>query len=281
MPRLDSKCGAWHNGAGQKRKETEDLCRMCAKLLSWNVNGIRALMTKGLSDIFHEMDADIFCFQETKASPEQANFTPPGYLCFWNCAEKKGYSGTAIYSKKTPLSVRLGLGDAAHDTEGRLLTLEFEDYFVVNVYSPNSKPQLERLAYRQIWEEAFRTYLKTLRESAHKGVIVCGDLNVAHEEIDLAHPAANRFSAGFTDEERGCFTRLLAAGFTDSYRFLHPDTRGAYTWWSYRTNARARGVGWRLDYFLVSDDLRPRVCNAKIHADIMGSDHCPVGITLR
>lgn len=247
------------------------------KFISWNVNGLRACITKGFEDIFKELDADFFCLQETKMQEGQLDLEFEGYESYWNYAEKKGYSGTAIYSKHTPLSVSYGIGIPEHDTEGRVITLEMPDFFLVCVYVPNSQDGLRRLDYRMQWEDAFRTYLKGLM--ARKGVIVCGDLNVAHEPIDLKNPATNHFNAGFSDEERGKFSELLASGFTDSWRSLNPD-KVKYSWWSYRANARANNAGWRIDYFLVSDNLKSRIAGAEIHNDIFGSDHCPVELNI-
>ncbi|MBQ2068959.1 MAG: exodeoxyribonuclease III [Bacteroidales bacterium] len=247
------------------------------KFISWNVNGLRACAGKGFADIFKAFDADFFCLQETKMQEGQLDLEFEGYESYWNYAEKKGYSGTAIYSKHTPLSVSYGIGIPEHDTEGRVITLEMPDFFLVCVYVPNSQDGLRRLDYRMQWEDAFRTYLKGLM--AKKGVIVCGDLNVAHEPIDLKNPATNHFNAGFSDEERGKFSELLAAGFTDSWRSLNPD-KVKYSWWSYRANARANNAGWRIDYFLVSDNLKGRIAGAEIHNDIFGSDHCPVELNI-
>ncbi|MBR0298280.1 MAG: exodeoxyribonuclease III [Bacteroidales bacterium] len=247
------------------------------KFISWNVNGLRACAGKGFADIFKAFDADFFCLQETKMQEGQLDLEFEGYESYWNYAEKKGYSGTAIYSKHTPLSVSYGIGIPEHDTEGRVITLEMPDFFLVCVYVPNSQDGLRRLDYRMQWEDAFRTYLKGLM--AKKGVIVCGDLNVAHEPIDLKNPATNHFNAGFSDEERGKFSELLASGFTDSWRSLNPD-KVKYSWWSYRANARANNAGWRIDYFLVSDNLKSRIAGAEIHNDIFGSDHCPVELNI-
>ena len=249
------------------------------KLVSWNVNGLRACAGKGFLDFFRTADADLFALQETKLQAGQWTEPFEGYREFWNYAEKKGYSGTAVFSKREPLSVRYGIGIEEHDREGRVLALEFPTFFFVCVYTPNSKQQLERLDYRCRWEDAFRAYLKGL-EAEGKPVVVCGDMNVAHEEIDLKNPASNRRSAGFTDEERGKFSELLAAGFLDTFRTLHPDARDAYSWWSYRARAREHNVGWRIDYFLVSEALRPRVRAASLHPDVLGSDHCPVELVL-
>lgn len=248
------------------------------KLISWNVNGLRACMGKGFADYFAAADADLFCVQETKLQAGQIDFAPEGYYAYWNYAEKKGYSGTAVFSKREPLRVAYGIGIPQHDTEGRVITLEFEEYYFVCVYTPNAQSELVRLAYRMEWEDAFRDYLTAL--DAQKPVIVTGDMNVAHQEIDLKNPKTNHESAGFTDEERGKFTQLLGAGFTDTFRALHPDTLHAYSWWSYRFKSRERNTGWRIDYFLVSNRLFPRVADAAIHADVMGSDHCPVSIVL-
>ena len=248
------------------------------KLISWNVNGRRAVAGKGFADIFTELDADFFCLQETKLQAGQLDLEFLGYTSYWNYADKKGYSGTAIYTKHTPLSVNYGIGVDEHDHEGRVVTLEMEDFFLVNVYTPNSQDGLRRLPYRMQWEDAFRAYLCGLAEK--KGVIVCGDMNVAHEEIDLKNPATNHFNAGFSDEERAKMTELLAAGFTDSWRSLHPE-EVKYSWWSYRMAARERNVGWRIDYFLVSDNFKDHIVSAEIHNDIFGSDHCPVELVIR
>ena len=249
------------------------------KFVSWNVNGLRACMTKGFADYFAASDADVFCLQETKLQAGQIDFAPAGYHAYWNYAQKKGYSGTAVFTREEPLSVTYGLGIPEHDTEGRVITLEFPEFYFVCVYTPNAQEGLTRLSYRMTWEDDFRAYLHRLDE--HKPVVVTGDMNVAHQEIDLKNPKTNRGSAGFTDEERGKFTQLLAAGFTDTFRALHPDALHAYSWWSYRFKARERNTGWRIDYFLVSDRLFPRVADAAIHADILGSDHCPVSLTLQ
>ena len=247
------------------------------KLISWNVNGLRAVAGKGFADIFAELDADFFCLQETKLQAGQIDLEFPGYTSYWNYAEKKGYSGTAIYTRKQPLSVSLGLGIPEHDTEGRVITLEMPDYYLVNVYTPNSQDGLRRLEYRMSWEDAFRSYLCGL--ASRKGVIVCGDMNVAHEEIDLKNPDTNHFNAGFSDEERGKMTELLAAGFVDSWRSAHPG-EAKYSWWSYRMAARERNVGWRIDYFLVSEGLSDRIVSTDIHNEIFGSDHCPVELVI-
>ena len=249
------------------------------KFVSWNVNGLRACMTKGFADFFAASDADVFCLQETKLQAGQIDFAPEGYHAYWNYAQKKGYSGTAVFTREQPLSVSYGLGIPEHDTEGRVITLEFSDFYFVCVYTPNAQAELTRLSYRMTWEDDFRAYLHRLDE--HKPVIVTGDMNVAHQEIDLKNPKTNRGSAGFTDEEREKFTQLLDAGFTDTFRALHPDARDAYSWWSYRFKARERNTGWRIDYFLVSNRLFPRVADAAIHADVLGSDHCPVSLTLQ
>lgn len=248
------------------------------KLISWNVNGLRAVMGKGFVDIFEALDADIFCLQETKLQPEQIKLDLPGYELLWNSADKKGYSGTAVFTKIPPLSVRYDFGDEVHCHEGRTITAEYEDFFLVCCYTPNSQDELKRLDYRMEWEDAFRAYLLSL--DAQKPVVLCGDLNVAHQEIDLKNPKTNRKSPGFSDEERAKMTTLLESGFADTYRRLHPDQVDAYTWWSYRAGARARNVGWRIDYFLVSERLFPRVSSAHIYPEILGSDHCPVGISL-
>ena len=249
------------------------------KLISWNVNGLRACITKGFYDFFQQEDADIFCLGETKMQPEQAVIETPGYHQYWNSAVKKGYSGVAIFTKKEPLSVQYGLGIEEHDQEGRVITLEFEDFFLVNVYTPNSKDGLLRLDYRMTWEDAFRAHLNKLDES--KPVIVCGDMNVAHQEIDLKNPKTNHKNPGFTDEERAKMTELLASGFIDSFRTLYPDKTDAYSWWSYRARAREKNVGWRIDYFLTSARIKEQIEDAVIYADILGSDHCPVGLILK
>lgn len=249
------------------------------KLISWNVNGLRACMNKGFKDFMDEIDADIFCVQETKMQREQADFVFPGYEEFWNSAEKKGYSGTAVFSKQQPLSVTYGLGIEEHDKEGRVITAEYEDFYLVNVYTPNAQRGLERLDYRMVWEDAFRQYVTTLDEK--KPVIICGDLNVAHNEIDLKNFKTNVGNAGFTYEERGKMTELLAAGFVDSFRFLYPDTTGAYSWWSYMFKAREKNAGWRIDYFIVSQKLADKIEDAVIYPQVMGSDHCPVGLILK
>ena len=249
------------------------------KMISWNVNGLRAVVTKGFKDIFTELDADIFCLQETKLQEGQIDLEFPGYKSYWNYAEKKGYSGTAIFTKEEPLSVSLGLGIEEHDKEGRVITLEFDEYYVITVYTPNSQGELKRLPYRMTWEDAFKDYLKKLEEK--KPVIVCGDLNVAHEEIDLKNPKTNRKNAGFSDEEREKMTNLLNSGFIDTFRYFYPETEGIYSWWSYRFKAREKNAGWRIDYFLVSESLKERLVDAKIHTEIMGSDHCPVELDIK
>lgn len=248
------------------------------KLVSWNVNGIRACVTKGFLDFFNEIDADIFCIQESKLQEGQIDLQLPGYHQYWNYAVKKGYSGTAIFTKEEPLSVTYGLGIEEHDQEGRVITLEFPEYYMITVYTPNSKNELERLPYRMNWEDDFRKYLKTLEDT--KPVIVCGDLNVAHKEIDLRNPKTNRKSAGFSDEERGKFSELLENGFVDTFRHFYPDLEDSYSWWSYRFKAREKNAGWRIDYFCVSDVLKERLLDAKIHTNIMGSDHCPIELTI-
>lgn len=248
------------------------------KLISWNVNGIRACVGKGFLDYFKEADADVFCIQETKMQAGQLELDLEGYEQYWNYAQRKGYSGTAIFTKKKPLSVSYGIGIEEHDTEGRVITLEFEDFYMVTVYTPNSQNELARLDYRMEWEDAFLSYIKKLEEN--KPVIICGDLNVAHQEIDLKNPKTNRKNAGFTDEERGKFQTLLDNGFIDTFRYFYPDQTGIYSWWSYRFQARAKNAGWRIDYFLVSDSLKDRLTDAKIHTDVMGSDHCPVELVL-
>jgi len=248
------------------------------KLISWNVNGIRACIAKGFLDYFYEVDADIFCLQEIKLSADQLELNLVGYQQYFNFAEKKGYSGTAVFTKVPPLNCTYGLGISDHDHEGRLITLEFEDFYLVNVYTPNSKQELERLDYRMVWENDFRAYLQALDKS--KPVVLCGDLNVAHQEIDLKNPKANKHHAGFTDEERTKFSQLLGSGFVDSYRYLYPDKVG-YSWWSYRFNARAKNAGWRIDYFCTSERLKDRIIKAEIHGSVMGSDHCPVELELK
>ena len=255
---------------------SEDMSRPM-RFVSWNVNGLRAILGKGFDEIFADADADIFCIQETKLQEGQAQLDYPGYSVYWNCAHKKGYSGTAVVSRISPLSVQHGIGCPEHDTEGRVITLEFKGFYLVNVYTPNSQSELKRLEYRMDWEKAFRKYLCSL--DAVKPVIVCGDMNVAHKEIDLSNPKSNRRNPGFTDEERNAFSLLLDSGFVDSFRHLHPDEQ-TYSWWSYRYNARSKNIGWRIDYFLVSERLVPQLASADIHTRIMGSDHCPVSISL-
>ena len=249
------------------------------KFISWNVNGIRACVQKGFLDFFKEADADIFCIQESKMQEGQLKLELEGYHQFWNYAERKGYSGTAIFTKQEPLSVAYGIGMEEHDKEGRVITLEFEEFYFVTVYTPNSQNELARLDYRMQWETEFLKYLKKLE--AKKPVIFCGDLNVAHREIDLKNPKTNRKNAGFTDEERGKFTELLSAGFIDTFRHFYPDVTEAYSWWSYRFRAREKNAGWRIDYFLVSSQLKERLEDAVIYKDVMGSDHCPVGLFLK
>ena len=248
------------------------------KYVSWNVNGLRAVVGKNFKEVFAQLDADFFCLQETKMQAGQLDLSFPGYTSYWNYAEKKGYSGTAIFSKHTPLSVTYGMGIEEHDHEGRIITLEMDDHYLVCVYTPNSQDGLLRLDYRMKWEDAFRAYLLALDEK--KPVIVCGDMNVAHKEIDLKNPATNHRNAGFTDEEREKMTALLGSGFVDTFRYFNPDATGRYSWWSYRFHAREKNVGWRIDYFLVSSRLAPRVKVADIRSDIMGSDHCPVVLEL-
>ena len=248
------------------------------KLISWNVNGIRACLNKGFADVFKQLDADIFCIQETKCQQEQVELEFEGYTSYWNSAEKKGYSGTAIFTKQKPLNVTYGIGIEEHDKEGRVITLEFEKFYMVDIYTPNSKRELERLEYRQIWEDEIRKYLLKLNET--KPVIMCGDLNVAHKEIDLKNPKTNRHNAGFTDEERKKMTELLDAGFTDSFRYLYPDKENAYSWWSYMGHAREKNVGWRIDYFIVSKSIENEIKEATIYPEIVGSDHCPVGLEI-
>lgn len=249
------------------------------KMISWNVNGIRACAGKGFLDYFRQADADIFCLQETKVQEGQIELDLPGYHQYWNYAEKKGYSGTAVLTKEEPLSVTYGIGQAEHDREGRVITAEFPDYYVLTCYTPNSQPELARLPYRMAWEDAWREYLKALEQK--KPVIFCGDLNVAHQEIDLKNPKTNRKNAGFTQEEREKFSTLLAAGFIDTYRYFYPDQTGVYSWWSYRFRAREKNAGWRIDYFCASECLAGRLEGAAIHTGVMGSDHCPVELNLR
>lgn len=248
------------------------------KLISWNVNGIRACVQKGFIDFFRKSEADIFCIQETKMQEGQLELELPGYYQYWNYARKKGYSGTAVFTKKEPLSAVYGIGTEEHDQEGRVITLEYEDFYLVTVYTPNSQNELLRLPYRMKWEKDFLAYLKVLEEK--KPVVFCGDLNVAHKEIDLKNPKTNRKNAGFTDEERQKFTELLEAGFIDTFRYFYPETEGMYSWWSYRFQARAKNAGWRIDYFCVSECLRDRLVDAKILSEVTGSDHCPVELEM-
>ena len=247
------------------------------KLISWNVNGIRACLNKGFSEFFKEADADIFCLQETKCQPEQIELEFEGYTSYWNSADKKVYSGTAIFTKKKPIKVTYGIGIEEHDKEGRIITLEFENFYLVTNYTPNAKRELERLDYRMVWEDEIRKYLLELNKK--KPVIMCGDLNVAHEEIDLKNPKTNKGNAGFTDEERGKMTELLNSGFIDSYRYLYPE-KMEYSWWSYMGHAREKNVGWRIDYFIVSNDIKEKIKNATIYTKILGSDHCPIGLEI-
>ncbi len=251
---------------------------MAKKLISWNVNGLRACMGKGFSEFFHNQNADFFCLQETKLQEGQISMDLPGYFQFWNYAEKKGYSGTAVFAKEEPLSVTYGLGDPELDNEGRMITLEYPDFYCVTCYTPNAQRELARIEHRMRWDEAFRNFIQTL--DAKKPVILCGDLNVAHHEIDLKNPASNRGNAGFSDQERESFTKTLSLGFTDTFRHLFPDTAGAYTWWSYMFQARAKNAGWRIDYFLVSDRIAGNILNTPIYSDVFGSDHCPVGLEI-
>ncbi len=252
------------------------------KLVSWNVNGLRAVVTKGFENFFKEINADVFCVQETKMQEEQLDDNIrkifDGYYCYWNSAEKKGYSGTAVFSKIKPINVTYGIGIEEHDGEGRVITVEYEKFYLVNCYTPNAKRELERLDYRMIWEDEFRKYLLKLNET--KPVVLCGDLNVAHEEIDLKNPKTNRGNAGFTDEERGKMTQLLSSGFTDSFRYLYPDKAGVYSWWSYMFKAREKNAGWRIDYFIVSKSIEEKIKESYIFSEVIGSDHCPVGIDL-
>lgn len=251
---------------------------MSVKMISWNVNGLRACMQKGFMDYFRQADADIFCLQETKMQAGQLELELPGYHQYWNYAEKKGYSGTALFTKKEPVKVTYGIGVEEHDHEGRVITAEFQEYYVVTVYVPNSQRELARLAYRKEWEEAFLKYIKGLEE--HKPVIYCGDLNVAHEEIDLKNPKTNHNNAGFTDDERNCFGKVLKSGFIDTFRYFYPEMKDAYSWWSYMFQARAKNAGWRIDYFVVSECLKDKLVDAKIHSEVLGSDHCPVELDL-
>ncbi len=248
------------------------------KFVSWNVNGLRAVCSKGFDDIFSAFDADFFCIQETKLSPGALELEFPGYKSYWNLADRKGYSGTAVYTRHTPLAVHYGIGIEEHDREGRVITLDMGDFYLVTVYTPNSQSELARLDYRMEWESAFRAYISRL--DSEKPVIICGDMNVAHKEIDLKNPKANRRNAGFTDEERGEFAKLLDMGFIDTFRAIHPDLEDAYTWWSYRARAREKNVGWRIDYFLISERLAQKLSDANIRGDIMGSDHCPVELSM-
>ena len=249
------------------------------KCISWNVNGIRACINKGFFDFFKEIDADIFCIQETKCQPDQIDLNIEGYYTYMNSAERKGYSGTAIFTKKKPISVKYGIGIEEHDKEGRVITLEFEKFYMVTIYTPNSKRELERLEYREVWEDEIRKYLIELKDK--KPVIMCGDLNVAHKEIDLKNPKTNRRNAGFTNEEREKMTKLLEVGFVDSFRYLYPDLIDQYSWWSYMGKAREKNVGWRIDYFIVSEDVKEKISEAKIHPEIYGSDHCPVELEIK
>jgi len=248
------------------------------KCISWNVNGLRAVVKKNFAEVFESLGADIFCLQETKLQEGQIELDTPGYEQYWNYAEKKGYSGTAIFTKRHPLAVTRGIGEPEHDREGRVITLEFEDFFFITVYVPNSQNELARLPYRMEWEDAFLRYADGLR--AKKPVVWCGDLNVAHEEIDLKNPKTNRKNAGFTDEERGKFSEMISHGYIDTFRYFYPDAEGIYSWWSYRFRAREKNAGWRIDYFIASDDLKDRLVDAKIHTEITGSDHCPVELDI-
>ncbi|MBQ3912171.1 MAG: exodeoxyribonuclease III [Lachnospiraceae bacterium] len=249
------------------------------KLISWNVNGLRACMQKGFADFFNDIGADVVCLQETKLQEGQIDFAPEGYFGYWNYAEKKGYSGTALFTKEKPLAVTLGIGEEEHDHEGRVITAEYKDFYLICVYVPNSQRELTRLDYRMRWEDAFRAYVQSL--DAKKPVIWCGDLNVAHEEIDLKNPKSNHKNAGFTDEEREKMTVMLNAGFIDTYRYFYPDKKDAYTWWSYMGGARAKNVGWRIDYFCTSKSFADRLVSADIHPDVMGSDHCPIELVIK
>ena len=265
------------SGGRESAIETEKLSMK--KMISWNVNGLRACLGKGFLEYVKESDADIFCIQESKLQEGQVELELPGYHQYWNYAEKKGYSGTAMFTKEEPVSVTYGLGIEEHDHEGRVITAEFPEYYVVTCYTPNSQDGLKRLDYRMQWEDAFRAYLKALETK--KPVIFCGDLNVAHQEIDLKNPKTNRKNAGFSDEERAKFTELLEAGFVDTFRYFYPDQEGIYSWWSYRFSARAKNAGWRIDYFCVSESLKDRLVDAKIHTEVMGSDHCPVELDIQ
>ena len=249
------------------------------KLISWNVNGLRACVNKGFIDYFKMMDADVFCIQESKLQEGQIELSLPGYFQYWNYAQKKGYSGTALFTKKEPISVAYGIGIPEHNTEGRAITAEFEDFYVVTVYVPNSQRELARLSYRLLWEEAFLTYIKSLEQN--KPVIFCGDLNVAHKEIDLKNPKTNHQNAGFSDEERNCFSKILDAGFIDTFRYFYPDKKDIYSWWSYMFKSREKNAGWRIDYFVVSKCLEDRLQDAAIHTEVIGSDHCPVELQLK
>ncbi len=249
------------------------------KMISWNVNGLRACVKKGFKEFFHEIDADIFCIQESKLQEGQIDFQPEGYKAYWHYAEKKGYSGTAIFTKEEPINVQYGIGEGYDDNEGRVITLEFPEYYVITEYTPNSQTELKRLDYRMAYEDIKRNYLCELKKK--KPVIICGDMNVAHKEIDLKNPKANRRNAGFTDEEREKITELLDKGFIDTFRYLYPEKKEIYSWWSYRFNARANNAGWRIDYFLVSEDLKDKISEAKIHTEVMGSDHCPVELSIK
>lgn len=248
------------------------------RLISWNVNGIRACVNKGFEEFFKQIDADIFCIQETKCQPGQIALEFEGYISYWNSAEKKGYSGTAIFTKQKPINAQYGIGIEEHDKEGRVITLEYENFYMVNIYTPNSKRELERLDYRQIWEDEIRKYILNLNNK--KPVIMCGDLNVAHNEIDLKNPKTNKGNAGFTNEERNKMTELLNSGFIDTYRYLYPKKEGAYSWWSYMGRAREKNVGWRIDYFIVSESIKDKIKEATIYPEVMGSDHCPVGLEI-
>ena len=265
------------SGGRKSAIETEKLSMK--KMISWNVNGLRACLGKGFLEYLKESDADIFCIQESKLQEGQVDLELPGYHQYWNYAEKKGYSGTAMFTKEEPVSVAYGFGIEEHDHEGRVITAEFPEYYVVTCYTPNSQDGLKRLDYRMQWEDAFRAYLKALETK--KPVIFCGDLNVAHQEIDLKNPKTNRKNAGFSDEERAKFTELLEAGFVDTFRYFYPDQEGIYSWWSYRFSARAKNAGWRIDYFCVSESLKDRLVDAKIHTEVLGSDHCPVELDIR
>ena len=265
------------SGGRESAIETEKLSMK--KMISWNVNGLRACLGKGFLEYVKESDADVFCIQESKCQEGQVELELPGYHQYWNYAEKKGYSGTAMFTKEEPVSVTYGLGIEEHDHEGRVITAEFPEYYVVTCYTPNSQDGLKRLDYRMQWEDAFRAYLKALETK--KPVIFCGDLNVAHQEIDLKNPKTNRKNAGFSDEERAKFTELLGAGFIDTFRYFYPDQEGIYSWWSYRFSARAKNAGWRIDYFCVSDSLKDKLMDAKIHTEVLGSDHCPVELDIR